>query len=354
VTEVQGLRARPRLHELDLLRLIAASLVVAYHFTFFGPATGMSPLSYHQIDPYARYGFLGVNLFFLISGFVILMTAERSTAWQFAVSRAVRLYPAYWVCCTATFLGLLALPHPGFHVSAGQYLANLTMVGPLAGAEYVDGVYWSLLVELRFYFLMFGLLASGLLRHVRVVLGVWLALSLLAHYHLAETRVTNLLLVTDWSSYFIAGAMCYHARSRARWDWYATAVVTACGVIAVQRAVAASADEALGLGTWADPRVVTGLVAAFFLIFILIARDWTARLRSPRFIALGGLTYPLYLLHQRLGYTIFQHTSRAWHPQILLWAVTATIVGAAYVVYRFVEPPLAARLHRLLTVTPSR
>jgi peptidoglycan/LPS O-acetylase OafA/YrhL len=338
-----------RLHEIDLLRFVAAGLVLVYHYGFFGPATGLIAASAGGLDAGARYGGLGVNLFFIISGFVILMAAERSSPRAFIVSRAVRLYPAYWVCVTATFLGLLLLPHPHLHVSAAQYLANLTMVAPVFGVEYLDGVYWSLVVELRFYLLVFLLLLCGLLRHMRVILGIWLAASWLAHYHLAESHVTNLLLVTDWSSYFIAGAICYHVRSRGRWDWYSGGIFVLAGVIAVHQAVMSSVSESRQLGTWTDPRVVIALIVVFLLAFYLIAGGRTVRWQPTRLLAMGGLTYPLYLLHQRLGYALLAHVGRGWPSPLRLGSIAGVAIVTAYLVNRFVEPPLAARLRRILS-----
>ena len=89
-----------RLVELDALRGIAAMAVVAYHYTthYANQIGHMTPL---------RFGFpagnYGVHLFFLISGFVIFMTLERTrNAMDFVVSRFSRLYPAYWAAMLVT------------------------------------------------------------------------------------------------------------------------------------------------------------------------------------------------------------------------------------------------------------
>jgi hypothetical protein len=93
-----------RLRELDSLRGIAAVCVLLFH------------LSYHT-DPYRQFpiqfpwGHYGVELFFVISGFVILMTLERSASrTEFVISRVTRLYPTYWcaVLFTTCVLALLA------------------------------------------------------------------------------------------------------------------------------------------------------------------------------------------------------------------------------------------------------
>lgn len=85
-----------RYYEIDLLRFIAAITVVLYHFTFAGyHFGGLSPVQYPGLEEVFKYGFLGVQLFFIISGYVVLMSAQGKTLKQFFTSRVTRLYPAY-------------------------------------------------------------------------------------------------------------------------------------------------------------------------------------------------------------------------------------------------------------------
>src|ERR1700738_3983155 len=93
-----------RLYELDLLRLLAAGSVVAFHFTYGNHSLGFNPVAYPAaVTAVTKYGFLGVQVFFFISGIVILNSASSGSARRFAISRMVRLYPAYWACVTVTF-----------------------------------------------------------------------------------------------------------------------------------------------------------------------------------------------------------------------------------------------------------
>jgi peptidoglycan/LPS O-acetylase OafA/YrhL len=148
-----------RLYEIDLLRFLAASAVLLYHWSFAGAAREpWTVMQYPLISPFARYGYLGVDLFFIISGFVVLMSAMGSTPKRFFISRVVRLYPAFWVCCLLTFTVAMLIGAPRFHVPAKHLLVNLTMMQGFLDVPHVDGVYWSLAVELKFYFLILGLL----------------------------------------------------------------------------------------------------------------------------------------------------------------------------------------------------
>src|SRR5436189_153841 len=94
-----------RLYEIDLFRFLSAAAVVLFHYTYnfqhIAPADMMA-FPYFSWAPVTKYGYLGVHLFFMVSGFVVLMSAAQGSARRFVTSRAVRLLPAFWVCCTAT------------------------------------------------------------------------------------------------------------------------------------------------------------------------------------------------------------------------------------------------------------
>lgn len=87
--------SRPdRLVEVDALRGVAALAVVLFHYT-----TRFTDLFQPGVPPAVSFpgGHYGVNLFFIISGFVIFMTLEKTARpLDFVVSRFSRLFPAYW------------------------------------------------------------------------------------------------------------------------------------------------------------------------------------------------------------------------------------------------------------------
>ena len=156
----------PRLAQLDALRGIAALAVVLFHYT-----TRYDQLFGHAQAPLVAFpqGWLGVNLFFMISGFVIFMTLARTARpMDFVVSRFSRLYPAYWGAIVLTFALTHAIGLPGKTVGWDVLAVNVTMVQGFFGVPHVDGVYWTLEVELLFYawaLLSFRLGGAAGLRH---------------------------------------------------------------------------------------------------------------------------------------------------------------------------------------------
>ena len=112
--QAQGNRPVQRMGSLDLLRLVSALAVVAFHYLFRGSAGQVPYLDhpYPAAQAMALYGYLGLNLFFMISGFVIAWSAEGRTFRAFAIARFARLYPGFVICMTITFAVLLVAGDP--------------------------------------------------------------------------------------------------------------------------------------------------------------------------------------------------------------------------------------------------
>ena len=147
-----------RLQLLDYGRFAAAFSVLLYHYTFNGFRNGkissIGPVDF--ITYVTHFGKIGVEFFFIISGYVIYYSAQNKTPGEFAFSRIKRLYPAFWFAVFFTSLfAFLWGRGTVMEVSAPQILANLTMVPELFGYKNVDGAYWTLVYELKFYLLVF-------------------------------------------------------------------------------------------------------------------------------------------------------------------------------------------------------
>jgi peptidoglycan/LPS O-acetylase OafA/YrhL len=281
-----------RLRELDALRGIATVLVLLFHYT----------VRYQQLfgdtPPALRFthGGLGVQLFFGISGFVILMTLERcQTAGEFVLARFSRLYPTYWAAALFTFAVLSLFPLPGRTVTWPQLLINLSMLQEFVHVPSVDGAYWSLAVELAFYAMALAAFMTGELRHGHTLLVGWVSLAIAAgiisksYGRPLPTLATELLLL-PYAPFFAIGAAAYidffrHRLSRA------TLVVFAAAPLAA--ALNGGPIEAL-----------TAL--AMDVLFALLVHRRAGFLDTRLLVSLGTISYPLYLVHQNLGYVVLR------------------------------------------------
>ncbi|UVK96607.1 acyltransferase [Pseudomonas sp. B21-048] len=341
-----------RVKELDLLRFLAAFAVVIFHYAFRGYARGdMSTMPYPLLAESAKYGYLGVELFFMISGFVILMTASSNNLKVFFISRVVRLYPAFLVCCTITFLITLAIGQPRYTASFYQYIINMTLLSDLMGVPSIDGVYWSLFVEIKFYLMISILLGFKKIEKIETYLILWLLISAAAEAFTFEKMRS--ILITDYSAYFIAGATFYIIWAK---GFTKTRILLLTGALALASYTAIVWAELLETkySTEFNHLIVCGIIILFFMTFLLIATNKTAAIGTLDWTTLGALTYPLYLLHQMIGFMIFNIAYPAVNPHILLWGTAALMIGASYIIHKKIEVPIARQIKKILSLSLSR
>lgn len=340
---------RPRLAVMDGLRFLAAASVLAFHFTARSNAAWQTPVDqvFPRLHHVTAYGGYGVDLFFVISGFVILMSTWGRDVPAFASSRVARLFPAYWACVLLSGVLLLWLwpaPRP---TTVPQVLANLTMQQEGFGVLDVDGVYWTLWAELRFYVLMGVLVAIGLtLQRVVLVTYVWPVLGAIAAASGFTAGAT--ILVADQAPFFAGGMALYlvmrDRRSLVAWGAVLTnlAFASTVSVDVMTRSIAANAHVRVG----DTAAAVTGLVC--FGLVALATLTPLRRIGWRWLTTIGLLTYPLYLLHQYWGWWMIHLVHDDVPEYVALAIATAGCLLLAYLVNRLVERrwarPLRVRL----------
>ncbi|MGH9409031.1 MAG: acyltransferase family protein [Vicinamibacterales bacterium] len=341
-----AIRPKARINELDLLRLSAALAVVMYHYSFRGAAAdGLSVMSYGLLAPYAKYGYLGVQLFFMISGFVILMTAASGSLRRFVVSRIVRLYPAFWACCTITFAASVLFGAAVLRVSAAQYAVNMSMLSGFVGVPSVDGVYWSLFVEMRFYALVAIVLLFGRIHRAELLIAFWLSVSIVSH--LVHIPGLHFLFITDYSPYFIAGAMYYIVWTRGMTAFRA-AVLTTAWLLGIWQEREMLPAMYAHYHTHLSPYAVAAIVTVFFAVMGLVSTGRTGIVGRRKWVLAGGLTYPLYLLHQIVGYMIFNSLYRFTNTHLLFWGTIAVMLACAFCIHVGIEKRFSPALKKTI------
>ncbi len=344
----------PRLAVVDGLRLLAALAVALYHYTVSWRIDGHSMPAelLPRLSPVAIYGFLGVELFFLISGFVICMSSWGRGLGGYAASRAGRLYPAYWACVLITAVVVVWAPVTGgVPVSTRpgplDVLVNLTMLQEPFGVPSVDTVYWTLWVELRFY-LLFAIVVGRGLTYRRAVLfcAVWLAAAIAAPG--LHSPLLDAVVMPGWAPYFVAG-IAFYLVHRFGPSPLPLALAGVCWLVSLAHVMDRIADVHPGFAVQPWPAPV--LVTLFYAVLLAVALRWTDRIGWAWLTVAGALTYPFYLLHQRIGYSILRRTSVS--VAVPVWAqiagTVAVLLAAAWLVHRFVERPFGPRLRRAVT-----
>jgi peptidoglycan/LPS O-acetylase OafA/YrhL len=333
---------------MDALRLLAALAVVLFHFTAREQHRwGVAPdEAFPRLSDVTPYGYAGVHLFFVISGFVILMSVWGRSVPQFLASRVSRLYPAFWAAVLAT--AALRWAWPSFETrTAPEVLVNLTMVAEPLGVDPVDGVYWTLWVEIQFYAAVLLLLLAGLTRR-RVLVAATLGPLVCTVLALTLPASHGVLSALPWASMFGAGMVLFVVyREGHTWRRWALVLVNTTQGVVVAVTQKAPAIDALTTGRPVWPPLlalaVLGAVGAVAVVaFVPVVRDLDLRVLTTA----GALTYPLYLTHEYYGWALIQ----VLHPVLGRVPTLVVVVGAclalAWVVHRYVERPLQGPLRR--------
>ncbi|GAA4943841.1 acyltransferase family protein [Actinoplanes utahensis] len=343
----------PRLAALDGLRLIAAVTVAVYHLSVAWRIDGVNPPSHFlpSFSHLAIYGFLGVELFFLISGFVICMSSWRRGLGDFFVSRVSRLYPAYWVCVLITAVVITLLPVSGGLPVEGtpdlrEIAVNMTMLQEPLGIPLVDTVYWTLFVELRFYLLFAALVTFGLTyRRTVIFCAAWMVVAVIGPT--LDSRIITILAIPEYAPYFIAGIAAFLIYRFGR-SPLLFAIIGFAWLVSVKRVEERVADVKPGFDVPTWPGVL--IVTLSFALILIIALGWTDRIRWRWLTTAGALTYPFYLLHQRIGYSVVRHAHE--HTGLPAWTLILgailLVLGVAWLVQRYVERPLGRWLRQKL------
>ncbi len=283
-----------RLDNIELLRAFAVLAVMLFHYTARFPP---DYLRYDSAVWPLRYGAMGVELFFIVSGYCIYMTAThcRGLA-QFWARRISRLQPAYMAAILITFLVVAHYGLPGRQFIGLTALANAVWLNAIGYAPSIDGVYWSLIVEVRLY-LFFGLIYFGLKGRGDPIIW-WTVLCLIgsaiATYDRDFARLTHMLgtFMFPYSGFFLIGMLLYRWQSTPHW-------------------LKALAIVAYVWGCYMLGRNWTELVLSLALFPLCkIVLDWKSLWVPAPIVFVGFISYPLYLLHDNVGLVLIRET--AW------------------------------------------
>lgn len=319
-----------RLSALDALRGIAALAVVLFHYLPY-----YDQLYGHAFTPWSvlDYGRYGVHLFFILSGFVIFMTLERTrSAGWFGLARAFRLLPALWAGIVLTFLAVHLMGPADRAVSLGSALMNTTLLHEYLEFPHVDGAYWSLVIEATFY-CWIALLFYGLKQwqQLRLALWAWVVVSYAGVLwwrdipDALEFLVKDLLFV-KYAPLFVSGMLMF------RWHRHGRLAVADVALLAV----------AVGHALIAYKAPFSLFVISCYGVFALAVAGHLNGLANPPLLWLGRLSYALYLVHQNIGYGVIGWSYQAGLPGWagVTFALALALTLAAVIHYAIETPAL--------------
>ncbi len=350
------------IRSIALLRGAAVVLVLWDHLV--GQGAAMQGRSWIPLDivrnwvsgPLAiiqDFGFLGVTLFFLLSGYIISEVAVRESRRDFAVKRLLRIYPALIV----SILVIVALdelrpafdlPQTGF--GRAQSLWAMTLLNYVRAAHApVNGVAWSLIIEVLFYALVFGVLTQ-LRRRPLLAFGIEAAvvagIVLSARQFPVDSLQANWFLLSVSVSYIpllLMGQVVWMWRSRRVSPRLALVSMTVCWVLFVLGMRRVNPSFLPAANSY-------GVSAGFALGIFTAAVVFEHRVRLPRWIgAVSVVSYSVYLLHGAVAYFVLDVLAQHSVPfslQLVAALVAVALVSVAS--WRLIELP-AQQWSRSLT-----
>lgn len=327
-------------------RGIAALMVFLFHTTLV-KETMTYPLQ-GAIQWITRYGYYGVHIFFVISGYCIasnvsrlVLTGQQPT--DFLRNRLLRIYPTYWAACLITILmALVCIPITHIHwlnafpPSITSAIANLFLTEPYVGhADPFLSVSWTLVYEIGFYLLVaLGFWFYRMGCRVNLLIDIGLGLAVLGLLHLP---FRPLYILSLWNE-FVMGGLVFLALYYQKFSRFHERLCLA-GIVA------------LAVTSWclANPGSILFSITAAFALLLYYLHRWDAPLSQSRWLApfnsLGLFSYSLYLFHGQLvsrvlhiaGYIVDPNGSRFLIAQIIVWI--GCLLGS-WIFYKLCEQPL--------------
>jgi len=344
--ERSSYRERDRFLAIELLRFLLALIVVFYHYFFFGPLTHQIPLPVVSF-PGLSLGIFAVAAFFIISGFVITISAAKKNALTFATARFVRLGPVLLLCSTITFVtmhgGSWGVSHG---VSVRNYLRSIFVL-PLVRFGGIDPSLWSLTIEIRFY-----IIVAVLLLFLRVEKHILSFCSAMLLFDCICLLAGDFSPFREYLPFFIIGTLLYVLVYERHYSVYA------CMLLLVSLALSCIRSfheynrtlqwvNLPSVSWWYGPVIAIGVLG---IVLVFMTSGSMLKLNKSVKI-LGAMSYPLYVVHQLFGYwmtgLLVRHVkTMSIDPR---WIVILLVIAISFLVAQFAEPPIA-RLYRAAAV----
>jgi len=346
---------------IQFLRAIAALLVVFYHtadhfFVVGGAHSG------NIFSLLSHIGYIGVDIFFVISGFIMWITTQKLQgllgASKFAYARATRIYLVYWF--------FLAFMIYYYHHS----LSNFDLIGSIfltvsSSSKLLLQVAWTLQFELYFYLLFALLLFLPKAHRIKVLIALFAVIILLQIYASYFLDIYNKNIFNEastfwtfWSSpyilEFLMGSFIgyFYETKRIKYLmplYVGVILLIASGLYYQSHYI----DGTLADGYYLRERVLfLGLASALLLA---IAVEWEKRSKQivPKFsLLVGGASYSIYLSHTIILLFIYEIGLRDWIGKVgqyQLWfmlGIVLLIVVYSVMHYKWVESPIMRWSHR--------
>lgn len=322
--------ARKRSVTLDIIRGISALLIVLFHYTaYYNKYSGNESYQF-DFAVTVDWGYAAVVTFFMLSGYLVApaLVKHSIAPAAYLTKKFKRFYPAYWVAMTVTSLVLLTM-FAEQAVTIPQYFVNLTMVSPIFRVPFVDGVYWSMQYELIFAVLCALLLMVRRKALLVRLLFVWIIVAiLLTVLPYKFLRFARLMFISYHAYAFIGGIAI---------ALFSMQIIKLKTLLYISGLCVVSC--VLNYGLMSPYMVFYAVTCILLFVAERLDRYFTGNNLVIRMITwVAMISYPLYLLHQMVGYALLRNLHViGFDTSWAIFPVTGVVMVAAWMIHRFVE-----------------
>lgn len=331
-----------RLLHIDCARALAAVLVMLIHLAERVPDRESSFIlnTLVTLQHYIDLGAIGVFLFFIVSGYVVsesIIVHQGDNIKKFVISRFFRLYPAYWL---ALLLGVIEF---GNAHSVYVYLTNITMTQQFISISHVYWLFWTLTVELVFYFCCIVFYKLKIIQNLNLLCYIFVALTVFAAFSATIRYYFDIIVPFGWPmwiSLFVGGAILRRIdvdqpQKWGRYCWMGGGYLLCILVVS--------------FGIWHDPEVYQrswhqGFFSLAISVSLFVAINYLWRIQSSIGAYLGRISYSIYLLHMPVGSLYFFLAAQFGElhdlpPVLVLCLMVSMTILASAASFRWIEKP---------------
>ncbi|MBC7640974.1 MAG: acyltransferase [Flavobacterium sp.] len=342
-----------RIQFLDGFRGLAIIWVVLFH-TFSRWTTLMPYGENYKGNLFIDQGFLAIYLFFLISGFVILLTLERSKNFiTFLKNRWIRLFPSMLICgLIIYFTGSFFYERPNGIPNLVDLIPGLTFIDPFFYNQFtplkvgiLEGAFWSIFVEVKFY-IFFGLMYFylGSRKAIAGIFGMFLIYNvvfytnaLISNQYLKLIEMVFYKLGFSYFGWFTTGALVYFYFNNKNFKTLLLSLLI--GVLSV-----------IGLRV---SNIATVIALLILILFVATVKYKFLQkvVDNKIFLLMGIVSYPYYLIHENITVASIIKTNK-YLPEmpylVLVFVPVLMILLFAYPYSKFIEPKIQKKLKLIL------
>ena len=347
------LHKKTNLQSIQFLRGIACLLVVFLHIS----ETYLSTYHTFFLGNIFRFGGAGVDIFFVLSGFIITYSNSRfltqsSSIIKFIMKRIIRIFPIYWIIISFLLLMQVALPffYRTHYQFTGANLLNTYLLLP--NHNMVNGVSWTLTNELFFYLLFTISLLVPQKKYSIILLFIYLGILLLFPIlPLSKNSINNFTdaILFPMNIEFLLGIIIVLLMDKLPKNWCIPLLVTGV-VLFIFGAIFTNSGKQVFTNSY--NRVLLFGLPSFIIILALVKYELTTKIYIHNlFIKLGDASYSIYLFHLPLVAAFFKimvklNVTNYTQLLLLIAGLLVTIYYMGIAIYEKIEIPIIKWLNR--------